>query len=92
MSSQEKTIEELEALPDSEIDYSDIPVTDKEFWKTAKVIMPYPTRSVSLRIDQEVLEWFKAQGKGYHSRISAVLREYVKAKKAQATRISEKIS
>jgi uncharacterized protein (DUF4415 family) len=35
-----------------------------------------PKRSVSLRIDAEVLEWFKAQGAGYQTRINAVLRAY----------------
>jgi len=84
MSLREKTIEELEAMPDSEIDYSDIPATDREFWKTAKVVMPQPKKAISVRIDKEVLEWFKAQGKGYQSRINAVLKSYVEAQKEKS--------
>lgn len=84
MSLREKTIEELEAMPDSEIDYSDIPATDREFWKTAKVVLPRPKKAISLRIDKEVLEWFKAQGKGYQSLINAVLKSYVEAQKEKS--------
>ena len=32
--------------------------------------------SISLRVDQDVLEWFKAQGAGYQTRINAVLKAY----------------
>jgi len=90
MSSSEKTIEKLETMPDSEIDYSDIPATDKEFWKIAKVKLPQPKKAISLRIDPEVLDWFKAQGKGYQSRMNAVLKAYVKAQqeKIRAVKLS----
>ncbi len=90
MSLQEKTIDELKNMPDSEIDYSDIPATDREFWKTAKVVLPRPKKAISLRIDREVLEWFKAQGKGYQSRINAVLKTYVEARKEESR--TEKVS
>jgi len=40
-------------------------------------LKPLPTKaSVSLRIDQDVLEWFKAQGSGYQTRINSVLRAF----------------
>ena len=42
-----------------------------------KGLQPAPTKSlVSLRLDQDVLEWFKAQGSGYQTRINAVLRAF----------------
>lgn len=44
-----------------------------------------PKASVTLRVDREVLEWFKRQGKGYQKRMNAVLKAYVKAHKAKAT-------
>ncbi len=82
MNIQEKTIEELAAMPDSEIDYSDIPATDKEFWKSAKVVRPQPTKAISLRVDIEVFDWFEAQGRGYQTLMNAVLKEYVETQKS----------
>lgn len=62
--------------PDSEIDYSDIPPLTDEFWKRAVRGRFYkPTkRQITARVDADVLEWLKAGGKGYQSRINAILR------------------
>lgn len=68
-------------MPDSEIDYSDIPATDMEFGENARVVMPRPKKAISWRIEAEVLAWFKALGKGYVSRINAVLKAHVPAQK-----------
>lgn len=84
MNLPEKKIEELESMPDSEIDYSDIEATEKEFWKNAKAVKP--KKAISLRIDDEVLRWFKTQGKGYQTRINAVLKAYVKVQKEKRRR------
>jgi uncharacterized protein (DUF4415 family) len=70
-------LEELKLIDDSEIDLSEIPELDENFWKEAKVIRPTPKKSISLRLDQDVLDWFKGQGKGYQSLINSVLRSYV---------------
>jgi len=73
---QEKRLKALEAMPDSEIDFSDIPPLTEEFWKNA-VRNPFyrPTKtSTTVRIDSDVLHWLRAQGKGYQSRINAILR------------------
>lgn len=51
----------------------------KAFWKDAKVVWPEAKRLTSLRIDPDVLAWFKARGKGYQTRMNAVLRAYMKA-------------
>jgi uncharacterized protein (DUF4415 family) len=66
----------LAARPDSEIDYSDIPPVTEDFWKNATRGRFYkPTKtSTTVRLDSDVLAWFKGQGKGYQSRINAVLR------------------
>lgn len=53
--------------------------TDLEFWKDAKVVLPERKQPVTLRIDQDVLTWFKAQGQRYQSRMNAVLKAYVQA-------------
>lgn len=74
------TIEELAALPDDQIDTSDIPVLDEAFWKNAKVTAPRTKPNVSLRLPEDVVEFFKAQNpKGYTGRMAAVLAAYVQA-------------
>ena len=75
------TPKELAALPDDEIDYSDIPELDEEFWANARVVEPQNKTAISIRVDKDILEWFKAHGKGYQSRINAVLRAYYEAKR-----------
>jgi uncharacterized protein (DUF4415 family) len=54
---------------------------DEEFWNSARVVMPPGKSSVHLRVDSDVLEWFKARGKGHLTRMNAVLRSYVEAQK-----------
>ncbi|MFC1463188.1 BrnA antitoxin family protein [Verrucomicrobiota bacterium] len=66
-------------MPDSDIDFSDIPKLDKGFFSRAQVRMPKRKKSVSLRLDPDVLDWFKHEGRGYQTRINAVLRAYVEA-------------
>ena len=77
MTISKKRLEEIAAIPDSEIDYSDIAELDPEFWKNAKVVFPKPKKTVTIRIDSDVLDWFKKRGKGYQSRMNAVLRSYM---------------
>jgi len=69
----------LKQMPDSKIDYSDIPKLDKSFFKQAKLRMPKRKKSVSLRLDPDVLAWFKHRGRGYQTKINAVLKAYVEA-------------
>jgi uncharacterized protein (DUF4415 family) len=55
---------------------------EPEFWASARVVMPPPGKaSVHLRLDSDVLEWFKQQGKGHLSRMNAVLRSFMDAQK-----------
>ena len=58
--------------------------TDVDFWRTATVIMPRQKVPVSLRLDPEIVAWFKSHGKGYQSRMNAVLRSFMNAHKDQA--------
>ena len=66
----------LAARPDSEIDTSDIPEMTEEQWKHARRGHFYRPRKrqITARVDADVLDWLKAQGKGYQSRINAILR------------------
>ena len=52
-----------------------------EFWRSARVVMPSGKTSVHLRLDSDVVEWFRARGKGHLTRMNAVLRAYVEAQK-----------
>jgi len=71
--------EKLKTMKDSDIDVSDTPEIDQDLFKTMVVRMPKPKELVSIRIDPDVLEWFRQQGARYQTRINAVLRSYVKA-------------
>ncbi|MFZ5451705.1 MAG: BrnA antitoxin family protein [Thermodesulfobacteriota bacterium] len=67
----------LDAMRDEDIDLSDIPEQGAEFFETAELRLPKKT--VCIRLDADVLEWFKAQGKGYQTKINAVLRAHKEA-------------
>ena len=57
------------------------PLLGDAFWNNAKVVMPVAKQAISIRLDQDVLDYFKGQGGGYQSRINAVLRSYMDTKK-----------
>ncbi|MEA1649725.1 BrnA antitoxin family protein [Nitrospirillum sp. BR 11164] len=73
---QKAQLRALAERPDSEIDFSDIPETTEEAWQNAVRGRFYkPTKtSTTVRIDSDVLAWLRSQGKGYQSRINAILR------------------
>jgi uncharacterized protein (DUF4415 family) len=81
-----EALEALAARPDSEIDLSDAPELTDEQWKNAvrgNFYRPVK-RQITARVDADVLEWLKSQGKGYQSRINAILRrEMLLAHKAR---------
>jgi uncharacterized protein (DUF4415 family) len=77
MSISRKRLEEIQNIPDEEIDTSDIPELDDRFWENAKMVVPVSKKAVSIRLDSDILDWFKGQGKGYQSTINNVLRTYV---------------
>ena len=68
----------LESMKDENIDTSDIPERGEEFFKNAVWQLP-GKKSVTIRIDTDVLEWFRSQGKGYQTRINQLLRKYMEA-------------
>ena len=71
-----RELEKLARRPDSDIDFSDIPEATEKFWKNAVRNPWYRPRKqqVTLRIDADVLAWLRQQGKGYQSRLNALLR------------------
>jgi uncharacterized protein (DUF4415 family) len=75
--SQRKKLAVLASKPESEIDFSDIPGTSEEDWKSAargKFYRPVK-HQLTVRIDADVLEWLKSDGKGYQSRLNDILRK-----------------
>jgi uncharacterized protein (DUF4415 family) len=71
----------IDALKDTEIDTSDIPELGKAFFKRATLRLPEPKTAVTIRLDRQVLNWFKTKGPGYQTRINALLRAYMEAHK-----------
>ncbi len=70
----------LEAMTDEEIDYSDIPPLDDDFFARAKLRQPAePQMVVTMHMDPAVFAWFNAQEGGWERRMRAALRIYVEA-------------
>jgi uncharacterized protein (DUF4415 family) len=67
-------------MRDADIDFSDIPKLGKSFWKTARLAMPEPKDRLTIRVDHDVVQWLKKNGRGYQTRINAILRSYMEAK------------
>ncbi|MEN5092208.1 BrnA antitoxin family protein [Pseudomonas protegens] len=68
----------LAKTDDHSIDTSDIPELDDDFFRRAEVHLP-GKKAVTIRLDADVLEWFKGQGAGYQTRINQLLRQYMQA-------------
>lgn len=53
------------------------------FWDDAEIVEPKAKTAISLRVDADVLDYFKSQGKGHLTRMNAVLRSYVEAQRSR---------
>ncbi|PYS52804.1 MAG: hypothetical protein DMF68_00815 [Acidobacteria bacterium] len=69
----------IDSMTDEEIDTSDIPSLDDEFFAAAEWRMPKGKTAVTLSVDEDVLKWFEAQGAEFQQRINAALRIYAEA-------------
>lgn len=73
----------IDAMTDEKIDYSDSPKITPELFATGTRKpgrrSPEGTAPISIRIDRDVLEWFRARGRGYQSEVNALLRQYMKS-------------
>jgi uncharacterized protein (DUF4415 family) len=72
----------IDAMRDEDIDYSDIPELGPDFFKNA-ILWPGPKKQITLRVDPDVLMFFRKHGRGYQTTINAVLRKYMEAQKRQ---------
>lgn len=71
----------LESMSDEDIDFSDIPELDDSFFREAQRKPPVK-KSVTIRLDADVLDWFRSQGPGYQTRINHLLRRYMQVNQA----------
>lgn len=74
------TAKELAARPDSEIDLSEMPELTEEWFAKARMVYPHDRKQLlTVRFDTDVVDFFKATGRGYQTRMNEVLRTYVEA-------------
>lgn len=79
----------LDRMKDPDIDYSDIPPLGDEFFKKATVAWPPVKRQLTIRLDSDVLEWLKARGKGYQTRINRILRTAMESQPQERSAFSQ---
>jgi len=77
-----KSDAELEHDIASDPDLRDIP---EDWHMAAEAVMPVPKKLLSLRLDAEVIEWFRSQGPGYQTRMNAILRAFVEQRTKQTS-------
>jgi uncharacterized protein (DUF4415 family) len=80
------SLSEIESLRERGVDKTrtDAPEAEslgEDFWNSAHVVLPAGKTSVHLRLDNDVVEWFRSHGKGHLTRMNAVLRAYMETKK-----------
>ena len=73
--------EEAKAMPDEEIDLSDMPERITGWRRVSDLIPAENKQQITLRLDADVIEFFRSTGRRYQSRINAALRDYVNAQK-----------
>jgi uncharacterized protein (DUF4415 family) len=73
------TGQELEKAIESDPDAA--PMLDRKWFETARVVLPERKIPLALRVDRDVVQWFKLQGPRYQTRMNAVLRAYMEAHK-----------
>ena len=81
MSISKKRAKAIKSIKDKDIDYSDIPELSESFLKKANLEMPKTKTAISLRLDTDILEWFKSQGEKYQTKMNAVLKAFKTAHK-----------
>jgi len=78
----DEQMQALRDLRDEDIDLSDIPEQTGGGWRRVSELVPAENKQqITLRLDADVIEFFRATGRRYQSRINAALREYVNANK-----------
>jgi len=82
--SREEQLKILGLMKDSDIDYTDAPATNTEFWEEATINIHPVNVPVTIRIDPAVLAWYKQQvSRGYQTLINTALKKYMTDHQAQ---------
>jgi len=76
----------VDRTKDAEIDYSDIPPLDKSFYTKATEAWPPAKLQLTIRLDADVLDWLKANGRGYQTRINRILRAAMESQRPRRSR------
>jgi len=76
-----RQVTDAEIRRTSPAELADLPA---DFWDDAEVVAPTPKRAISVRLDEDVLDWFRRSGPRYQTRMNAVLRMYVKRMRKHA--------
>lgn len=76
----------VKALKEDDIDTSDTHEWDASMFANAKILLPERKKTISIRLDSDLIDWYKAQGKGYQTRMAAVLRIYKEAKTRESSK------
>jgi uncharacterized protein (DUF4415 family) len=71
--------EQILSVQDKDIDFGEIPELDEAFWRDAELVEPDTTEQITMRVKRSVLDYFKASGRGYQTRMNRVLESYVRA-------------
>ena len=79
-------MERLRRLADADIDYSDIPATDAAFWANAEISEPPGKAMISIRVDADVLDWYRRHARRYQTLMNAVLRQYKEAREGEESK------
>ncbi|MEE9318808.1 MAG: BrnA antitoxin family protein [Granulosicoccus sp.] len=81
LSISKRRLAEMAAIPDEDIDTSDIPELDEAFWANARVRFPGGKERLTVRFDEDMVQWFRDQGRGYQTKMNAVLRSFYETHK-----------
>jgi uncharacterized protein (DUF4415 family) len=81
-----KNITPISDLVPKSAEDDEVPPLDETFWANAQMGSPLKKRLLSLRLDNDVIDWFKEQGPSYQTRMNQVLRTYVDFSKREALR------
>ncbi len=73
----------LKSMSDETIDYSEIPELTDEFFKVSPNDATIGKSQLTIRIDNDLLDWLKEQGRGYQTRINKILRTYMQVHKSR---------
>jgi len=84
MTISKQRLDEIRTIKDEDIDYSDIPELDDEWFENA-ILIKSQTREISVELDNDIVEWYRSHDQNYPARINSILRAYMnKHKKAHA--------